>query len=110
MQGLNLSKISNTVISFFSKKITPIDNIVKFVKRKSKLTANLFVESLVIGCMSDPKMSLEHMCRVIKKRGVTISKEGVHQRFNQEATELMKNVFKQSLQHFTTETSTVINL
>ena len=110
MQGQNLPKICNTVISFFKEITQELGKAVKFVKRQSKLTAGLFAESLVMGCLSNPNISLEDMRRLIKKRGVKISKQGLHQRFNPEATELMINLFAESLQQFKTEKRAVINL
>ena len=110
MQGQNLSKIGATVISFFNKTIQKFGRTFKFVKRRSKLTAKAFAESLITGCLSNPNVSLEDMCRLVKKRGIKISKQGLHQRFNQEATELMKNLFTESLQRFKTENKCVIDL
>jgi hypothetical protein len=110
MQGRNLSKIGNTVISFFNTTTTKIGKVVSFVKRKSKLTAKLFAESLVMACLSNPNITLEDMRQLIKQRGVNITKQGLHQRFNSEATELMKNLFEESLQQFKTEKRDVIAL
>lgn len=110
MQGPNLSKICNTVICFFSKVTQKLGKTVKFTKRRSKLTAALFTESLITASLSKPNASLEDMRRLIKKRGVKITKQGLHQRFNTEATELMKSLFTESLQQFRTEKRAVIDL
>lgn len=110
MQGQNLSKISTTVISFFNATATKIGKTVSFVKRKSKLTAKLFAECLIVGCLSDPNITLEEMRKLIKKRGVKITKQGLHQRFNSEATELMKSLFEEALQQFKAEKRHVIDL
>ena len=110
MQGQNLSKIGNTVISFFNKTATKIGKTVSFVKRKSKLTAKLFAESLVLGCLLNPNITLEEMRQLIKQRGVRITKQGLNKRFNSEAIELMKNLFKESLKQFKTEKRDVIKL
>jgi len=82
MQGRNLSKICNTVICFFSKTTTEFGKAVRFVKRRSKLTAALFAESFIMASLSNPNISLEDMRRLIKKRGVIITKQGLHQRFD----------------------------
>jgi hypothetical protein len=110
MQRKSLSKIRNSVISFFNKTITEVDKTVKFVKRKSKLGAQLFAEVLIMGCLSDPTISLERLCILIKQRRVKISKQGLHQRFNSEATLLMQALFSKSLQQFKTEKCEVITL
>ena len=110
MQGQNLSKISDAVIHFFGKTARQIGKSVKFVKRKSKLNAKLFAESLVMGCLSHCDISLESMCQLLKQRRIKITKQGMHQRFNPEATELMKTLFTQSIKQFETKGCGVIDL
>lgn len=110
MQGINLPKICKTVIHLFKNTVPKLDNTVKFVKRKSKLGAQLFAETLIVGCLSDPMVSLDRLCKLIKQNGVKITKQGLHQRFNSEAETLMQNIFLESLQQFKTEQSNVIDL
>jgi hypothetical protein len=110
MQGINVPKICNTVIHFFKTTINHAGKATKFVKRKSKLGAQLFAEILIVGCLSDPAISLDRLCKLIKQRGVRITKQGLHQRFNSDAEILMQNIFSESLQQFKTEQSNVIDL
>lgn len=110
MQGIDIPKICKNVTDFFKASVSDIDEKVLFSKRKSKIDANLFVETLMAGCLSDPTISLEGLCKLLKKRKVTITKQGLHQRFNDEATELMKALFNQSLIQFKTESINVFNL
>lgn len=110
MQEKNISKISTIVMSFFKKTAGKIDLAVKFVKRKSKLGAQLFSEVLITGCLLDPTISLERLCKLLKEKGVNITKQGLHQRFNREATLLMKNLFEESLNQFRTEKVEVLDL
>ena len=110
MQGIDIPKICKNVTDFFKASVSSIDEKVLFSKRKSKIDANLFVETLMAGCLSDPTISLEGLCKLLKKRKVTITKQGLHQRFNDEATELMKALFNQSLIQFKTENINVFNL
>jgi hypothetical protein len=110
MQGQNLSKISAAVINFFGKTAKQVGKSVKFVKRKSKLNAKLFAESLIIGCLSHCNVSLEDMCQLLKQRRIKITKQGMYQRFNPEATELMRTLFTRALQQFKSERCDVINL
>jgi hypothetical protein len=110
MQGKNISKICSAVMNFFNKTVVEVDKTVKFVKRKSKLGASLFAEVLIAGCLSDPTISLERLCRLIKERGVKITKQGLYKRFNAEATLLMENLFRESLKKFKTEKKDVLEL
>lgn len=110
MQKKNLSKITETVMNFFNKTVAKVDKAVNFVKRKSKVDAKLFAETLITGCLSDPLISLERLCKLIDQRGVQITKQGLHQRFNAEATLLMQNLFTESLKAFKTERQAVLDL
>lgn len=110
MQGQNLSNICNSVIQFFGATATDLGKAVKFVKRESKLTGAAFAESLIIGCLSHRDISLENMRQLLKKRDVKITTQGLHQRFNKEATALMKALFYEGIQQFKSEKSAVIDL
>lgn len=109
MQGKNVSKICAPVINFFTKTVNEVDKAVKFVKRRSKLNARLFSETLIAGCLSG-NVSLERMSEMLKERGIKISKQGLHQRFNDEAKLLMQNLFEKSLVEFKTERSDLVEL
>lgn len=110
MQGINLSKIGDNVINFFGAMVEKTDKTAGFVKRKSKLTAKLFVETLIMTCFSDPEVSLERICLMLKKRDIKMTKQGLHQRFNDESVELMKMLFEESLIQFKTKKRDVIDL
>lgn len=110
MQGKKLSNICSTVMNFFTKTAIDVDEAVKFVKRKSKLGAKLFAEALITGCLADPTVSLERLCRQIREKGVKITKQGLHQRFNAEATALMSNLYTNSLEQFKNEKQPILDL
>ena len=103
MQGRTLSKICVPVIHFFNKAIDDASQSVKFVKRKSKLDAKNFVETLICSCISGDSVSLERMCALLKSRGIKMTKQGLHQRFNADAQQLMKKLFARALDQFKTE-------
>ena len=110
MPGINLTKICKTVMNFFYETVNKEDETVKFVKRKSKINATLFVEILIAGCLSDATISLERMCKLAKQRGIKVTKQGLQQRFSPEATALMHNLFQKSLEQYRTENHAVIDL
>jgi hypothetical protein len=110
MHRNTVSNISKKVIHLFTKTVIEIDKTTKFVKRKSKLGSKLFVETLVSGCLLDPMISLERLCKLIKQRGVRISKQGLQRRFNSEAMMLMKEFFLKATELFRIENSNVFDL
>lgn len=110
MQGINVSEICRTVMNFFDSTVEKADKKVGFVKRKSKLTSKLFVKTLVLSCFADREVSLERICLMLKQSDLKISKQGLHQRFNDESVALLQTLFQESLVQFRTEKSTVIEL
>ena len=110
MQDRSVSKVCGTVMGFFRKTVAQADKVVKFVKRKSKVDAQLFTEVLTIGSLSDGTISLERMCMLMMERGVLISKQGLDQRFNPQATQLMKRLFSEALTQFSEEKAEVLDL
>jgi hypothetical protein len=111
MHRNNISGICKNVICLFAKTVVCLDKTTKFVKRKSKLGARLFVEVLVSGCLLDPTISLERLCKLLKQRGIRISKQGLQQRFNTVAAKkLMQIFFLKALEKFKTKNSNVFSL
>lgn len=100
MQGQNVAIICKSFFSFFNNSAVKLGKATKFVKRKSKLTAKLFAEALVFGCLSHPNMTLEDMRLLLKKRNVSISKQGLHQRFTEEGVEFIQGLYKEALEQF----------
>jgi hypothetical protein len=110
MQKEIVSNIVKSVMHFFKKNITQLNQEIKFSQRESKLTAELFFETLIMGCFFDEQMSLERMCRLLKKRKVSITKQGLSERFSQSSTNLMSRAFEQSLKQFKTKHPSFIDL
>ena len=53
-----------------------------FTQRQSKLTGSAFVQTLVLGWLSDPAASLDNLTSMAAQLGVSISAQGLDQRFN----------------------------
>ena len=107
---VNLSKIGRVVRNFFFAKAGITGKAVQFEKRKSKLNSQLFVETLISAYLSDTQASLERMCAFIKEKGVKITKQGLHQRFNAHAVELMSQLLKVALSNFRSANRPVLDL
>jgi hypothetical protein len=110
MQERTVTKIAKTITEFFKGSANKIGRTTQFVQRKSKLTANIFAESLVCACLSDKKISLEELCGFMKEKGVSISKQGVNERFNEAAVRLFQQLFDKALKEFKVEQTSVFKL
>jgi Transposase DDE domain len=63
-----------------------------FCRRRSKLTAAVFVQALVLGWLARPEATLGELAQTAAKLGVSVSPQGLDQRFGPEAAELLETV------------------
>jgi hypothetical protein len=63
-----------------------------FRRRRSKLTAALFVQTLVLGWLGSPQASLSELAQVAAKLGVALSPQALAQRFTAPAAALLEGV------------------
>src|SRR6266480_583143 len=56
-----------------------------FVQRRSKLTGPAFVQTLTFGWLSNPEATLEDLAQTASTVGVSISPQGLDQRFTPQA-------------------------
>jgi hypothetical protein len=69
-----------------------------FVERRSKLTAGVFVKTLVLGLLEKGDASLNELVGVGKRLGVEISASGLAQRMNEGGAELLKRLLVEHIQ------------
>lgn len=68
-----------------------------FTKRQSKLTGSAFVQTLVLGWLSDPQASLDNLTSMAAHFGVSISAQGLDQRFGAPAAACLHQVLDAAL-------------
>jgi Transposase DDE domain len=69
-----------------------------FVKRASKLTAAIFVKSMVLGLLEKGDASLLDFVEVSSQLGVTISESGFAQRMNEGAVRLLRTMVQAGIE------------
>ena len=63
-----------------------------FIVRESKLTGSTFVQTLVFGWLADPQATLEALAQTAAAVGVTITAQGLDQRFSETAAACLEQV------------------
>src|SRR5215210_8521574 len=63
-----------------------------FILRESKLTGSTFVQTLVFGWLADPQATLEALAQTAAAVGVTITAQGLDQRFTETAAACLEQV------------------
>lgn len=97
MRTETLSEISTRVTNFLTQRVKQLGKETQFVQRQSKLTAEVFVQTLVTSQFMDPQMSLEGLCDLMRKKQVTLTKQALHERFNAQASLLLSRLFEQAV-------------
>jgi Transposase DDE domain len=73
-----------------------------FVRRRRKLTAAVFVKTLVFGFLANPHASRDELTRVAATLGLTITSQALDERLTPQAAELLRLVLQASIQAMVT--------
>lgn len=87
----------NIVTNYFGRQAKQVAKETQFVQRKSKLTGSAFLQIMVFGLLIKPKASLNQLCEVAVELGISIKKQGLHERMNEAAATFMKEMWQQTL-------------
>jgi hypothetical protein len=68
-----------------------------FVQRQSKLTGNVFVQTLTFGWLDNPQATLEELAQTATTLGVPISAQGLDQRFGPRAGDCLLQVLHEAI-------------
>jgi hypothetical protein len=72
----------------------------QFVQRRFKMTGTIFLKTLLIGWLKNPQAGLTLSCQRAQEFGVTISPQGLAERFNAQAVTYLKQLFAHCLATF----------
>lgn len=81
-----------------------------FVRRQSKLSAALFVQTVVFGWLGQPAAGLGQLSRVAGVLGVRISPQGLEQRFTASAARLLQQVLTDGVRQVIASEPTAVPL
>jgi hypothetical protein len=110
MKNETISNMSELILDFFGEKVKKLSDQTGFKKRASKLTGAQFLSSLVLGFINKPDASLEDICQLLRQGGISITKQGLHERFNRRSVSFMERSFQESLLTFKDHSANTIAL
>ncbi len=73
-----------------------------FVQRRSKLTGGLFVQTVVYGWLATPRAGVQELSRMAGALGVSISPQGLDQRFTAQAAACVRQVLAVAVRRLVT--------
>jgi hypothetical protein len=85
---------------FLEDTVEAVGKQSKFVQRVSKVSAKVFVQALVFGCLRCGEATLTDFAQVCAEMGVEVSPQGIDARIHERAVTLLATLFQQSLQVF----------
>lgn len=104
MPKINDNPHSTRLHEFLNERVRLAGKVSGFVQRASKLSAEVFVKTLVLGLAAQPQASLSELAEQSAKMGVAISPQGLDERINERAVKMLQDLFAQAIQLFQSQT------
>jgi hypothetical protein len=82
----------------------------RFVQRRSKMTGAKFAQTLVFGWLDDPQATYDQLAQTAAALGVSISPQGLEERFTPEAAAYLQQVLEAAVHQVITADPVVIPL
>src|SRR5438067_3583039 len=89
-----ITQCAATVQRIIGEEVEQLAREVGFVKRKGVISGADFVQSLILGWLQEPEITLDGLTQVLERREVSISAPGLSQRFTPEAATLLQRVLE----------------
>lgn len=102
MQMYSVSNLPQKIFKFLTQEAERLGKATQYKKRHSKLTPSVFIKALISTSFSQ-YFDLETFCSFVKKQKISISKQALHERFNECTEAFLKALSSSFLEHFKTE-------
>lgn len=87
-----LSQLARTLQTLLTTTADSAAHATHFVQRRSKLTGATFLQALVFGWLANPHATLEALAQIAATCGVSITPQGLDQRFTERAAACLQQV------------------
>ena len=103
-----IPEVAEKIGTVLIRVATEVERTSGFVRRHSKLTGALFVQTLVLGWLAKPSASLGELSQMAARLGVGISPQGLDQRLTTQATMLLEEVLTMAVRQVVTAEPTAL--
>ena len=90
----NITQIATTLQRVFGEEADRIGRETGFIKREKKVKGSTFIQAMVYGFQANPELTYEELSQSAATIGLTMSAQGMEQRFNREASEFTRKVLE----------------
>jgi len=91
-----ISQVTRAMQTVLTTVADAAGNATGFIKRKRKWTGSVFVQTLVFGWLSNPESTYDELAQTAATMGISITKQGIEQRFCQSAADTLKKTLDAS--------------
>ena len=91
---MTITELHTTLQYLFTEKAAEQGKASGWEKRKSPLTSEIFVQTVVFGCLENPHATLNELARMACRFGAEVTGEAICERFTPQAEELLKGVLQ----------------
>ena len=89
-----ITQCAATVQRILEEEAEQLAREVGFTQRERVISGADFVQSLILGWLQEPEITLDGLTQVLERREVSISASGLSQRFTPEAATLLHRVLE----------------
>src|SRR5437588_5310987 len=90
----SVTQCAETIQQIIDEEAEQLAREVGFIQRLRVLSGADFVQSLILGWLQEPEITLDGLTQVLERREVSISAPGLSQRFTPEAATLLQRVLE----------------
>jgi hypothetical protein len=105
-----IPQVAQSIQTVLSDVANAAARATKFVQRQSKLDGATFVQTLVFTWLAKPKASLGELSQTAAALGVTITPQGIDERFTPAAAACVKQVLEAAVGEVITGTSAAVDI
>lgn len=92
-----ITQIAQILQEVLTTKADELGRVSNFIKRQNKFSGSNFAQTLVFGWLANPSSSMEEMSQSAANIGVSVSRQGIDNRFSPEAAQFMECTLKEAL-------------
>lgn len=94
-----VTHLSKTLQELLTKTANDLARPTGFTQRESKVTGAVFAQALVLGWLANADATLEELTQGMAGLEVSLSPQGLEDRFSPQAAELLKQLLQRATQH-----------
>jgi len=94
--GNFVTQLSKKLETLYSpSQLEELAREVGFIQRKSKLTAQMYLDLLLFNVFDNSKISLnDHSMKLFSEHGVQVRKQSIHERFNEQSVAFLRTLLE----------------